>query len=109
MNLDINKYYIIKATPAYKREFRQIYNYIKKKLQNEIAAENLVKKTKKIIAELKYSPHAYREIKRGNSKRKAFRKIKINNYILLYTVDEDKKQVTVSHMFYGRSNYIDKI
>lgn len=107
--MDTSKYYSIKATPAYKREIRQIYNYIKKKLQNEIAAENLIRKTEKYIAELKYSPHAYRELRRGNLKRKAFRKIKINNYILLYTVDEDKKQVTVSHMFYGRSNYINKI
>ena len=107
--MDINEQYSIKFTSKGISDMTRIYNYIKKKLQNEIAAENLIRKTEKYIAELKYSPHAYRELRRGNLKRKAFRKIKINNYILLYTVDEDKKQVTVSHMFYARSNYINKI
>lgn len=107
--MDINEQYRIRFTSKGIKDMTRIYNYIKKKLQNEIAAENLIKKTEKCIAELRYSPYAYREIERGNSKRKSFRKIRINNYILLYTVDEDKKQVTVSHMFYARSNYIDKI
>lgn len=107
--MDINEQYSIKFTSKGISDMTRIYNYIKKKLQNEIAAENLIRKTEKYIAELKYSPHAYRELRRGNLKRKAFRKIKINNYILMYTVDEDKKQVTVSHMFYARSNYINKI
>ena len=103
------KRYNLEFTVSYKKDTKKIYNYIKQKLQNEIAAKNLMNKVEKYTNELKYSPHAYREIERTNSKRKAFRKIKINNYILLYTVDEDKKQVTVSHMFYGRSNYINKI
>ena len=37
--------------------------------------------------------------------KREYRRIVINNYILLYTIDESKKIVYVSHMYYGEQNY----
>ena len=34
-----------------------------------------------------------------------YRKIVINNYIALYTVDENKKEVVITRIFYGSMNY----
>ena len=36
---------------------------------------------------------------------KGYRKIVINNYIALYTVDENKKEVVITRIFYGSMNY----
>lgn len=33
----------------------------------------------------------------------------INNYVILYTIDEEKKKVYVSHIYYGGSDYINRI
>ena len=43
-----------------------------------------------------------------NRAKKKYRKMIMGNYIVLYTIDEDKKIVYVSHMYYSGSNYLNK-
>ena len=38
-----------------------------------------------------------------------YRKIVINNYIVLYTINENKKTVHIAHVYYASSNYLNKL
>ena len=35
-----------------------------------------------------------------------YRRIVIKNYVVLYTIDEEKKIVYISHMYYKKRNYL---
>ena len=37
------------------------------------------------------------------------RKIVIGNYVVIYTVDDTKRQVNIVHIYYKGENYLEKI
>ena len=104
--MDINKYKLI-ITPTAYEEMIEIYDYISKKLYAENAAKKLMKKVEEKIERLKYTPKLYAKIEKIDKLRRNYRRIIINNYIILYTIDEENNTVFISHMYYGRRNYID--
>ena len=40
--------------------------------------------------------------------KRRYRRIVIENFVVLYTIDEDNGIVYVSHMYYGGRNYLGK-
>ena len=73
------------------------------------AAKELMKKIKTTVMNLATSPRLYMKIEKGNRRKSEFRRIVIDNYIILYTIDEDKKIVYISHMYYGGRNYLEDL
>lgn len=102
----VTNYKIIITPTAYK-EMKKIYDYIIEDLYAENAAKKLMQKVEDEINKLRYIPRAHIKIQKYDELKRSYRRIVIKNYILLYTVDEDNKVVFVSHMYYGRRNYID--
>ena len=90
-------------------EIDKICGYIRKNLFVDIACNNLLSEILKIIDILEYSPFIYPKIIRYKSLGKNYRKITIKNYVIVYDVDETNNKVYLDHMFYGKSNYINKI
>ncbi|MCI8411748.1 MAG: type II toxin-antitoxin system RelE/ParE family toxin [Clostridia bacterium] len=84
----------------------KIYNYINEELYAENAAKNLMKKVEDEVQRLKYSPKIHAKIEKIDELKRNYRKIVINNYIILYTIDEKNHIVFISHMYYGGKNYI---
>ena len=102
--MDINKYEIILAKSA-KKDIEKIYQYIADNLKEPRIASKLMYKIKKSIFSLERLPYMHAEIhiKPHNKK---FRRLIINNYIVLYKIDEDKKIVSIYNVLYGKKDYL---
>lgn len=105
--MDTNKQYKVEFTEECKNEIYEIYDYISKKLYADKAARDLMEQIDQEIQRLSFSPKMYIEIEKYDELQRKYRRGVIKNYILLYTIEEKNKTVYVSHMFYGRRNYLD--
>lgn len=104
--MDISKYDIIITPTAYK-EINKIYDYITENLYAENAAKRLMRKVEEKVQQLKYAPGIHIRIEKMDELKRNYRKIVINNFIILYTIDDINKVVFISHMYYCGRNYID--
>ncbi len=87
MDYQENKKYQIKLRNKFKDELDQIYFYLSKILKEPSIANNFHKKVYKTISTLSYFPERYQKI----SVTKNIRRIPINGYIILYSVNHDAR------------------
>ena len=90
-------------------EINQIYDYISKKLYAPNSAKKIMMKIDNAIQSLKNMPELYSVIKKYPELNREYRRIVIKNYVLLYTISKKENTIYIVHMFYGRSNYFNKI
>ena len=90
-------------------ELERIADYISESLCNTTAALKFLDKVKKCYASLSENPLIYQVCDNIGNGEKEYRKVVINNYLLIYRVDESTKTVYVLHFFYGRRDYFDLI
>ena len=98
--------YEIEFTEDARDEIREIYEYISKNLVNQDAAKRLMRKMRKNVMDLAESPKIYAKIKKKDRMKREFRRMVVDNFIVLYTIDENNKTLYISHMYYGRRNYL---
>lgn len=98
--------YEIEFTEEARDEIREIYEYISKNLVNENAAKRLMKKIKRNVMNLADFPEIYAKIEKKDKLQREFRRMIVDNFVILYTIDESKKTIYISHMYYGRRNYL---
>ena len=48
------------------------------------------------------------KIEKVDRVKRQYRRLVVNNYIILYTVDEKEKIVYIAHIYYGGRNYLDE-
>ena len=87
-------------------EMDNINHYITENLYNFQAANRLMKKVEKVIYDLKDMPRKYAVIKKFEELNLEYRRIVINHYTVLYTIDEEEKTVYIVHMYYGERNFL---
>ena len=107
--MHIENQYEVEFTDECKKEIKRIYNYIRDNLLEENAANRLMEKIEEYTSNLSFAPRMYAEIDKYKNTRRIYRRIVINNYVLLYTIDEEKRKVFISNMYYGGSDYINNI
>lgn len=107
MNTSNNKYSII-FTKRSQKEIFKIYKYSFKKAYSEQYARKLMKEIESKIKILETFPKAYSELIIEERKNK-YRKIVIKNYIIIYTIKEEKKEIYILHIFHQKSNYLEKL
>lgn len=106
-NTDSNqKIYEVEFTEDCIEEMDEIYNYISNKLVANTAAKKLIKQVKKEVLALEVSPMLYMKIDKKDKFEREYRRMVVKNYVVLYTIDEENKKVYISHMYYGRRNYL---
>lgn len=97
--------YKLEYLPVALHDMEDIARYISNELQNPAAAERL---SEKIVAEadkipaFPYSNPAYIPVK---PLRHEYRKLLIDNFLLLYWVDEAQKIITVARVVYAKRDY----
>ncbi|MEQ6376339.1 type II toxin-antitoxin system RelE/ParE family toxin [Bacillaceae bacterium S4-13-56] len=106
--MEENKY-AIKITPKAFEDLDEIYSYISTDLYNEGAADNLMEKIEMSIMRLKDFPFSCSFVTDEILKDKGYRKLIVENYIALYLVREEEKQVVVMRVLYGGQKYQDLI
>ena len=100
----MNKYKIQFSKDA-RKDLKDIYVYIKYSLQEPIIAKKLIDKIRKDIYKLEDNPTIYAIIKDEIIRKREIRKIKANNYIVFYKVEENKNIVEIVRIMYGRRNW----
>ena len=100
----MNKYKIQFSKDA-RKDLKDIYIYVKYSLQEPVIAKKLIDKIKKEIYKLKDNPTIYAIIRDEIIKKREIRKVKVNNYIVFYKVEDTKSLVEIVRIMYGRRNW----
>ena len=79
--------YKIRQTKQFELELRNLYNYLLFYLQEPITAERNLRKIIDKIYSLQYSPERFPKIITNNKDDRNLRKLSINNYIIIYEVN----------------------
>lgn len=100
-----NKEYSLKFTPKAFKDLDEIYGYIANKLFAPETAENLMAKIETSIMRLKAFPYFCSFVLVEPLKKRGYRKLVVDNYIVFYLVNEQKYQVVIMRILYGASSY----
>lgn len=100
------KRYKVIITPTAYKEIDRIYDYIMEDLYAERAANKLMQKIEQEVKRLKSAQRIHSKISKYDELKRQYRRIVIQNYVILYTIDEENKIVYISHMYYGGRNYL---
>ena len=103
-NMNTNSYKII-LTDTAKEELQGIYEYISNKLLEKQIAKKLMNKIEQNIMKLEQNPYLYSKVcvKPHND---TYRRLIIDNYVALYDIEENEKQVIIYRILYGRMDYL---
>lgn len=100
-----DKEYSIKFTAKAEEDLDEIYDYIAHNLFEPKTAESLMERFENRIIRLKAFPFSCSFVLDETLKKRGYRKMVIDNYIVFYLVNEEKKQVIIMRALYGASNY----
>ena len=100
-----NTMYKLQTTSLYHKELDEIIAYIAEHLKNPSAATRLLDGIVDCYADLKKMPKMYEHCRDERLSKMGYRKAVIQNYILIYRVDDSSKTVHILHIFYGRRDY----
>lgn len=99
------KRYDVMWLNSFKEELSHIYHYISVNLNNHVSVKKLHKKILNSLFYLSYYPQIYQKIDHP----KNIRRIPIEKYVILYSVDDINQKIYIMHIFHGNQNYLDKL
>lgn len=88
--MDLILKYSINITPTFAQELDEIYDYMVYKLKVPNIANKFNQKVKKAISSLKFFPERFSQIFISNENN--LRKLVIDNYIIIYKVNSNKRR-----------------
>ncbi len=97
--------YKVKLTEGFLEEIEDICEYISNKLKNIDASNRLREKVMYNVLLLENSPKMFVEIEKTDITNRLYRRIAVDNYVVLYTIDEEEKVVYIVHIYYTGQNY----
>ena len=100
--------YKVQITDSAKIELAEIIEYISETLCNKNAASSLLDDFYEQKRFLYENPYTFPECPIESLRRKGYRQFLFKkNYVALYLVDdeENKKEVTIMHVFYAKRDY----
>lgn len=86
-------------------ELEEIVDYIANHLDNRSAAISFLDKAEDCYLRLKDNPKIYQLCDYHDLKEKGYRKAVVNNYVVIYRIDEATDTVYILHIFFGRQDY----
>ena len=87
----MNNYNII-TTEQFELELQNIIKYISSSLQEPITAQKIGRKIRRKISSLNFLPERYIQIANAKFKDGNTRKLILDNYIIIYTIDDTNRQ-----------------
>lgn len=101
--------YKLNFTQNAKDDMEKAVDYISINLNNPAAASDLAEKVSRKLELLVENPKMYQLCEDVKLKELEYRKIVVDNYIIVYKVNEEKQIIYVMRFFYGRQDYINLI
>lgn len=97
--------YNVLVTDSADLELDEILSYISAQLQNPSAATAFANEVLSVYEALEHTPYMYELAHDARLHLMGYHKVVIKNYIMLYRIDEDAKDVYILHFFYGARQY----
>lgn len=97
--------YKLEYLPSARRDLVEIVGYISRKLQNPAAAEQLAHRLIEAgerLLEFPYSSPVYVPLQ---PLKHEYRRCVVENYLMFYWVEEEKKTITIARVIYAKRNY----
>ena len=107
--MDIDAKYKVEFTEECAVEIRKVYNYIRDDLSARNSSNKIMERIEEFITNLSYAHRMYAEIDKYSNTKRIYRRIILNNYVLLYTIDEERHKVFISHMYHGKTDYLNNV
>lgn len=102
----MERYKVVLSQKA-KAEIRAIVRYIAVNLREPVTAKRMQKRFKEMAASFKIMPKRFALVPDSYLASAGFRMTSVGNYLVFYTLDEDKKTVNISRVLNGRQNWIE--
>jgi plasmid stabilization system protein ParE len=96
------------SEPAH-ADLQNILSYIAKNLAAPHAASSYADEVKKCYGQLKSNPLIYAYCNDDRLRQEGYRKVRIKNYVLVFTADESTKTVFIHRLFYGAQDYVNRL
>ena len=94
--------YKLEYLPVAQRDMVEIVRYISGELQNPTAAARLAMELVNAVESVLTFPYALPAYQPIRSLKREYRKILVQNFLMFYWVDEEKKLVTVARVVYAK-------
>ena len=101
-----DKTFEVEFTDKCIKEIINIYDYISTELKENRTAIKLISTVNEKILNLKTNPELYMKVGKVDKLKREYHRIVIKNYVILYTVDYNQRKIFISHMIYGKRNYL---
>ncbi|HOS34146.1 MAG TPA: type II toxin-antitoxin system RelE/ParE family toxin [Spirochaetota bacterium] len=96
--------YSIKFTGLANRDLEDIFSYISNELDSRNVAIKLLNKIESKIDSLKDFPYSCPTVTNSLLQNYEYRKLIVDNYIIFYIIDEEKKNIIIMRCLYGARN-----
>lgn len=97
--------YELIITDAAHEDLDKALRYISERLSNPTAAANLLEKVAECYDQLEKYPFLYEACHDIRLQRMGYRKVPINNYVLVYHPAKEEEKVYILRFFYGSRDY----
>lgn len=91
--------------PLAMQDMVEIVVYVAKELNNPSAAEHLAERLSEAGESLAVMPYAHPAYQPLRPLKHEYRKLLVQNYLMLYWVDEMAQRVTIARVIYARRDY----
>jgi len=98
-----NKQYIITYLPLFYKDLNKITKYINNKLNNRIAAENLITEIKQKIEKRAYNPISYKKYSSSTKRKHTYYRLYVKNYTIFYIVKDNI--IEIRRILYSKRNF----
>lgn len=97
--------YSLEYLPIARQDMVEIVTYVAKTLCNSVAATRLAEKLTEAAENLRAFPYAQPAYQPLRPLGREYRKLLVENYLMLYWVDEAEKRITIARVVYAKRNY----
>jgi len=98
--------YKVIITSKARSEIGGILEYISVDLKNKSVARKLKNKIKESIKSLKFMPKRFTKIDLTDKFQREYYRVLVDNYAILYNVDDENHIVYIVHIYYSKKNYL---
>ena len=96
--------YSIRYLELFNKDLELTLDYISNILCNEMSSKKLKEEVDKKIIEIRKNPYIFSNHVGMQLLKNSYKKAKVNNYYILYSVDEEKKLVKIYRFVYAASD-----
>ena len=94
--------YKLEFLPIAKKDIEDIVQYISHNLKNPIAAKKLSNNFIVATNSILEFPYGYPIYNLFENLKNEYRSIKVKNFLMFYTIDEEKKTITIARILYQK-------